>query len=76
MTSKTIAKWIVRIINLAYQMGVVDVKGHPTRAFGPSWALYNGAIVNCILKAADWAREFTFVRFHLRNVDCAAVLKT
>ena len=76
VTSQTIAKWIVRIIKLAYQVGVVDVKGHSTRAIGPSWALYNGASVNSILEAADWARESTFVRFYLRDVDSAAVLKT
>ena len=57
-------------------MGVVVVIGHSTRAIGPSWALYNGASVNSILEAADWARESTFVRFYLRDVDSAAVLKT
>ena len=76
VNSQTIAKWVVRIIKLAYQVGVVDVKGHSTRAIGPSWALYNGASVNSILEAADWARESTFVRLYLRDVDSAAVLKT
>ena len=36
VTSQTIARGIVIIIKLAYQEGVVDVKGHSTKAIGPS----------------------------------------
>ena len=75
VTSQTIAKWLVRVIKLAYEDSVTKVKGHSTRAIGPSWALYNGASMSSILDAADWSKESTFVRFYLRDLNEAAVLK-
>ena len=75
VTSQTIAKWLVRVIKLAYEDSGTKVKGHSTRAIGPSWALYNGASMSSILDAADWSKESTFVRFYLRDLNEAAVLK-
>ena len=46
VTSQTISKWIVKTIRMAYNDSKMKVKGHSTRAIGPSWALYNGASVN------------------------------
>lgn len=54
---------------------MAKVKGHSTRAIGPSWALYNGASMSNILDAADWSKESTFVRFYLRDLNEPAVLK-
>lgn len=53
-----------------------NVKGHSTRALGPSWALFNGASVKSIIEAADWSKESTFCKFYLRDVDdCVPVLR-
>lgn len=69
VTSQTISKWLVQLIKLAYTDPSMKVRGHSTRAIGPSWALYNGASVKGILKAADWSKETTFTRFYLRDVN-------
>lgn len=69
VTSQTISKWLVKIIKLAYADVDMKVKGHSTRAIGPSWALYNGASMKSILEAADWSKESTFVKFYLRDVN-------
>ena len=69
VTSQTISKWIVKTIRMAYNDSKMKVKGHSTRAIGPSWALYNGASVKSILEAADWKKESTFIQFYFRNVD-------
>ena len=73
VTSQTISKWIVSLIKLAYKDPKMKVKGHSTRAIGPSWALFNGASVNSILSAADWSRESTFTKFYLRDVNATAL---
>ena len=38
VTVQTIAKWLVQIIKLAYMDSSLKVRGHSTRALGPSWA--------------------------------------
>ena len=73
MTSQTISKWLMSLIKLAYEDPKMKVKGHSTRAIGPSWALLNGAYVNSILNAADWSRESTFIRFYLRDVGATVL---
>ena len=45
LTCRTISKWLVRVIKMAYDDSVVSVKGHSARAIGPSWALFNGASI-------------------------------
>ena len=64
--------WLVKLIKLAYEDPSMKVRGHSTRAIGPSWALFNGASANNILNAVDWSLESTFIRFHLR--DFSAIL--
>ena len=69
VSSKTISRWIVETIRLAYDDKHKKIKGHFTRAIGPSWALFNGTTVRAILDAADWSKESTFTKFYLTNVD-------
>ena len=69
VSSQTISRWIVKTVKMAYKFDIAGVKGHSTRAVGPSWALYNGASIKSILEAADWSRETTFILFYLRDVD-------
>ena len=74
VTCQTISKWLVKVIKLAYDDSV-KVRGHSTRAIGPSWAIFNGASMSSILEAADWSKESTFIRFYLRDLNESAVLK-
>ena len=74
VSCQTISKWLVRIIKLAYEDSDLKVKGHSTRAVGPSWALFNGASMKSILEAADRSKESTFTRFYLKKID-VSVLK-
>lgn len=69
VSTRTISRWLVETIRLAYDDQKLKVRGHSTRAIGPSWALFNGAPLKAILEAADWSRESTFTKFYLRNVD-------
>jgi len=69
VSRKTVSRWIVETIRLAYDDKHRKIKGHSTRAIGPSWALFNGTTVRAILDAADWSKESTFTKFYLRNVD-------
>ena len=77
VASQTISKWIVQTIHMAYENKKKSkVKGHSTRAIGPSWALFNGASMKSILESADWSKESTFCNFYLRDVDnCVPVLQ-
>ena len=73
VSSKTISRWLVETIKSAYGEQKIHVRGHSTRAIGPSWALFNGAPMKAILEAADWSRESTFTKYYLRNVDICAL---
>lgn len=74
VTKQTLSRWIVKVIQMAYEDSSKKVKAHSTRSLGPSWALFNGASMQSVMEAADWSRETTFIRFYLRNVE-PSVLK-
>ena len=44
------------------------VRAHDTRALSTSWALFNGASVTDIVKAAYWSNSNTFVACYLKDV--------
>ena len=67
VSSQTISSWIRQTIKLTIGK---QVKGHSTRAVGPSYALMKGASLEAILTAADWSRKSTFCRFYLRDIPC------
>lgn len=69
VTAQTISSWIVNVVRMAYKDPKKKIKGHSTRAVGPSWALFRGASVKSILDSADWSRESTFAKFYLRQLD-------
>ena len=69
VTGQTISKWLVQMFKLAYTDSSMKVRGHSTRAIGPSWTLYNGASVKGILKVADCSKESTITKFFLRDVN-------
>ena len=71
-SKNTIARWIVSTIRLAYEAKGLPVprnaRAHDTRKISVSWALFNGASLKEILKAAHWASENTFTSFYLKDV--------
>lgn len=72
VSTQTISSWIVKTIKMAYKLQkkeVPKVKGHSTRAIGPSWAMFKGASMKNILESADWSRPDTFIKFYLKNVN-------
>ena len=79
-TSQTISRWIVEMIQLAYndkKLPVDKISGHSTRALAPSWAEFKGVPVSDILRVADWASARTFYKFYWRPLKadlCSSVL--
>ena len=69
----TIARWIVSTIKRAYETKDLpfpeDSRAHDTRKLSVSWALFNGATLEEILKAAHWTSENTFTSFYLKDVS-------
>ena len=70
-SSQTISRWLVEVIKIAYNkqnksLGEVKKSGHSTRGASTSWALFNGASVASILKAADWKENCVFANHYLR----------
>lgn len=66
-----ISSWIRRVIKAAYAAAgrsLPSVKAHSTRAMGTSWALFNRATVESIMKAADWRRKLTFAKHYSLNL--------
>ena len=68
----TIARWIVSTIKQAYSSGGKTYPGkpnaHDTRKLAVSWALFNGASIKEIMKAAHWSQENSFTKFYLKDV--------
>ena len=61
---RTISGWLVKIVKAAYASAkkpLDKVKAHSTRAQAASWALFKGASIEDIMKAADWKHSSTFI---------------
>ena len=69
----SIARWIISTIKQAYETKELaclrDPKAHDTRKLSVSWALFNGATLKEILKAAHWTSEGTFASFYLKDIS-------
>jgi len=62
-SKQTIARWIVQVIKAAYAaegMTSPSVNAHSSRSTGTSWAMFNGASIDAVMKAADWRGQMTF----------------
>ena len=73
-SSQTISRWLTDVVEFTYKRqnkSLVNVKrnAHTTRAVSTSWALFNGASVQAILKAADWSSENVFAKHYLRKLE-------
>ena len=66
----TVSRWLVVGIKLAgddvFQRG--PVRAHDTRALSTSWALFNGATIEQVQKAAFWANPNSFISCYLKDV--------
>ena len=62
---RTISGWLVKIIKSAYDAAGLTltepVRAHSTRAQATTRALFNGASLEDIMKAADWRQMSTFI---------------
>ena len=70
VSSATVSKWLVECIKMAGPEAIFaeKVRAHDTRALSTSWALFNGASVTDIIKAAYWSNSNTFVACYLKDV--------
>ena len=70
-TKNSIARWIVSLIKYVYEESnktLSAVRAHDTRRLSTSWALFNGASVTEIIRAAHWASDNTFTTFYMKDV--------
>ena len=72
-SAQTISRWLVEVIKLAYDDANLEtrgkIKGHSTRAMGPSMAEFRGVAIDDILNVADWASAQTFYNCYWKSVD-------
>ena len=66
----TISRWIIVAIKSAGSEALVSAKprAHDTRGLSTSWALFNGASIDQITKAAYWSNSNSFISCYLRDV--------
>ena len=70
--SITMPRWLISLIKYCYKKlkkSHGKITGHTTTSVGPSWALFKGASLQQVMEAADWSRETTFTRHHLKPVN-------
>ena len=65
VTAATIANWLKKTIGLSDQSG----SGGSTRSASSSWAASNGATLETVLAAGDWARVSTFRNFYFKPTE-------
>ena len=64
-------RWLVECLKLSGDdsLRVGPVRAHDTRSLSTSWALYSGAPLEQILKAAFWSNSnYTFIACYLKDV--------
>ena len=66
----TVSRWLVDCIKLAGDsvLQVGPLRAHDTRALSTSWALFNGASIEQVQKAAFWANPNSFISCYLKDV--------
>ena len=60
-----IARWLKKTISMSGQVG----SGGSTRAASSSQAVMNGASLQAVLAAGDWARASTFRKFYFKPTE-------
>ena len=70
VSSTTLSKWLVECIKLAGPEAIFSdkVRAPDMIALSASWALFNGASVMDIVKAAYWSNANTFIACYLKDV--------
>ena len=66
----TVSRWLIECIKLTgdevLQAG--SIRAHDTRSLSTSWALFNGATIEQIQKAAFWSNSNSFISCYLKDV--------
>ena len=73
----SVSRWIKSAVRQAYTSagncpfirGLVGISAHEVRAIATSWAGFNSAPVEDILRAAYWINETTFTSFYLCDMS-------
>jgi integrase len=72
VSKRTLSGWLVKIIKAAYAAAgktlESKVKAHSTRAQAATWAVFKGASVEEVMKAADWRQKSTFIKHYALDV--------
>ncbi len=78
MSKQRLAKWVVRLIELAYHgAGMTHSQGvvaHSTRGVAASWALFRGASLEDVCASAGWSSSMTFAKFYRLDVATTVTL--
>ena len=66
----TVSRWLVECIKLAGEVVLQagPIRAHDTRALSTPWALFNGATIEHIKKAAFWSNPNSFISCYLKDV--------
>jgi hypothetical protein len=78
ISAKSISRWLVNTIRLAYEVSGDDtlsshsVKAHGVRALSSSWALFNSASISEVLSAGFWHCQNSFTDHYLRSMSSEA----
>lgn len=70
VSKPTISRWLVEGIKSAGDVALLSdrVRAHDTRSISSSWALFNGASLSEIQKAAYWSSPNSFISCYLKDV--------
>ena len=74
ISKASVSRWVSYTIKLAYRkltrrdISFLKIKAHEVRALS-SWAFFDKALLNEILKAAVWNQSSTFAKFYLRDMS-------
>ena len=64
VSKRTVSGWLVKTVRETYQLlGLSSpgaIRAHSTRAMTTYWAMFNGASLIDVMKAADWRSSKTF----------------
>lgn len=73
---RTISGWLVKIISAAYVTAGKKLKGkvkaYSTRAQASSWALFKGASIQDVMRAANWRCGSTFISHYALDLHSQA----
>ena len=72
LSKSRLTRWVVEAIRQAYmetdRPTLPGLRAHSTRGMATSWALWRGASLQEICKAATWSTPSTFAKYYSINI--------